>query len=282
MTRPNLPYKQSKAPATANPLLSVLVRTRNELAALPEFWRRLSAQTYFPKAEILFLDSGSTDGTIEFLRGLDAGLYAIEPEDFNFGSSCNLLMSLSRAPIAVFLSAHVFLEQDDALERSCEILSAYNYSAAYFRQIPNLLTGASTYEKAQLAKRFPMRSQLFVAMDRPAGFSNAASALTRASWEQLPFPEIHGSEDHAWALQHLALGGKLFYMSGLTAMHSHNESPDALFRRVRLNFTARKKKGSLLRASYYFCGVLFSLLRHGASLSEARSYASAHARAYLP
>lgn len=282
MTRPKLPYKKLKSPATANPSLAVLVRTRNEVAALPEFWHRLSSQTYFPKAELLFLDSGSTDGTIDFLLDLNAGVYAIEPEDFNFGSSCNLLMSLSRAPIAVFLSAHVFLEQNDALERCYEILSAHEYSATYLRQVPNLVTGASTYEKAQLAKRFPLRSEFFVPMNQPAGFSNAASALTRASWERLPFPEIHGSEDHAWALQHLASGGKLFYMAGLTAMHSHKESPEALFRRVRLNCIARKQKGSLLRAAYYFCGVLVSLIKHGASLTEAWSYASAHARAYLP
>ncbi len=282
MTPPKLPYKKFKTSATAIPSLAVLVRTRNEIAALPDFWHRLSSQTCFPKAEILFLDSGSTDGTIEFLRNLEVGLYTIEPEDFNFGSSCNLLMSLSRAPIAVFLSAHVFLEQSDALERCCEILYAHKYSAAYFRQVPNLITGSSTYEKAQLAKRFPFRSEVFVPMNQPAGFSNAGSALTRASWERLPFPEIHGSEDHAWALKHLALGGKLFYMSGLTVMHSHNESPEALFQRVRLNFVARKQKGSLLRAAYYFCGVLVSLIRQGASFAEAWSYASAHARAYLP
>lgn len=263
--------------------LAVLVRVRNEMRALHEFWRRLSSQTIFSKIECVFLDSESTDGTLEFLRELPITLYQIAPSDFNFGSSCNLLMSKSQSPVAVFLSGHVLLEQRDALERLHAVLSTNQSAAAYMRQVPNSLWGASTYECAYLARRFPRKdSYETYQMLNPGGFSNAGSGLTRAAWLRNPFPEVHGSEDFIWAETHLKLGGKLFYLPNITILHSHKELPDAVFERVRLNALARGVKGSYLKSAYYFCGILVRMLERGASLTEAFDYARSHARAYLP
>lgn len=119
-------------------------------------------------------------------------------------------------------------------------------------------------------------------MLNPGGFSNAGSGLTRAAWLRNPFPEVHGSEDFIWAERHLKLGGKLFYLPNITILHSHRELPDTVFQRVRLNALARGVKGSYLKSTYYFCGILASMLSRGASLTEAFDYARSHARAYLP
>src|ERR1700731_474215 len=89
-----------------NPKLSVLVRVKNERPAIDRFWKLLSSQTIFSDCEVVFLDSGSADGTLEYLMGVEASVHQIEERDFNFGSSCNLLMTLSSGPIVVFLSGH--------------------------------------------------------------------------------------------------------------------------------------------------------------------------------
>src|ERR1700722_15814956 len=60
--------------------IAVLVRTKNELAALPDFWRSLVKQSIFENAEIIFLDSGSSDGTVEYLLGKPCAVYSIPPE----------------------------------------------------------------------------------------------------------------------------------------------------------------------------------------------------------
>jgi len=80
-------------------------------------------------------------------------------------------------------------------------------------------------------------------METPGGFSNAASALTRDAWEKNHFLEIHGSEDFEWAKRHLAGGGSLFYLPSVQVMHSHDESPDGVFRRVKLNVQAKQMRG---------------------------------------
>ncbi|MGC1373940.1 MAG: hypothetical protein WA824_17530, partial [Candidatus Sulfotelmatobacter sp.] len=63
--RRDLALKQSRQPTMIDsfrvlkshdvgaPLLSVLVRVKNERSALPEFWSRLSSQAIFEHAEVL-------------------------------------------------------------------------------------------------------------------------------------------------------------------------------------------------------------------------------------
>jgi glycosyltransferase involved in cell wall biosynthesis len=269
-------FKQSPI---AVPEVSVLVRVRDEIEALPEFWRRIQFQTIAAKTEVLFLDSGSTDGTMEFLQTLPCGLYQLEGE-FNFGRSCNQIASLATAPVLMFLSGHVFLEDALALERILDLLVKNPDAAAYLRQVQNPAIGFSLYEAAYLAHRFPAGDQT-IQLDSPGAFSNAASAILRASWLRHPFKEMHGSEDFEWAKEHLASGGSMFYLPQVLAQHSHNESAGKVYERVRMNALARGESGSYGKAAYMLAGVYLSMLRAGASHAEAWQYASAHARAYL-
>jgi glycosyltransferase involved in cell wall biosynthesis len=265
-----------------NPALSVLVRVKNEANAIDEFWRRLSSQTLAAHIETIFLDSGSSDGTRERIQRLPVSVYGIAPDEFNFGSSCNLMLSLSRAPVVCFLSGHVLLENEKSLETAYSALSGHSNAAAYLRQVPNQLWGTSRYEELFLSHRYPKCDGQVIECSSPAGFSNAGSLLTRASWDRNPFPEIHGSEDYCWAKSHLSLGGRLFYVSSASILHSHRETPDQVFRRVLLNVKARGTRPSYTRAGAYCVGVLSAMLLRGAPLSEAFQYAWAHAQAYLP
>lgn len=265
--------------AHTSPRVSILVRTKNEMAAMPLFWERIRKQTIFKTTEILVLDSGSTDGTPEFLKSMPCNLYALQTA-FNFGRSCNQLAELATSPILIFLSGHVLVEQMDALEQIALLLEQHKNGAAYLRQIPNPLLGFSLWEKSQLQHRFSPGSAT-VRQNQPAGFSNAASAITRSAWLRQPFDEVHGSEDFFWAGKHLASGGELFYMPQLQVLHSHNESAEQLYERIRINVEARSLGGSLMKGAYFLIGVYISMRKAGAPHGVAIRYASAHAKAYL-
>jgi len=273
-----------KLHALSTPSVSILVRVLNERAALPEFWSRLRMQTTYADMEIVFLDLGSTDGTLEYILGQPCTVYstvARTDDDFNYGKNCNRIMALSHAPVVVFLSAHVFLTDARTIEIVLKLLKESSRpTALYLRQAPNGIMGFNSYEAAFLARRFPAGGA--PQMQFTAGaFSNAASALRRETWESCPFPPLHGGEDSAWAEKHLASGGDLLYLPHLPVLHSHNWTPQQVHNRVRLVAEAGMETGQYLKSIYYFLGVSVSMLRHGAGLREAGRYAWAHASAYL-
>jgi|GEM_PF-2591241 len=279
ITSPITRREQTTLDSGQAPCVSILVRVKNERHALPLFWERLRKQTLFERTESIFLDSGSTDGTLEYLREQPCKLYALE-EEFNFGRSCNQIAALATTPVLVFLSGHVLLEQQCALEEVVCLLNQHPDGAAYLRQIPNWILGYSKYEAAYLARRFPHGTQN-VRLNGPAAFSNAASAMARVAWERQPFQEIHGSEDFLWAKQHLERGGKMFYLPQLQVLHSHSEGPDQVYARVHTNAKARQQTENPMKAAYLFAGIYLSMRRVGARHAEALQFASAHAKAYL-
>jgi dolichol-phosphate mannosyltransferase len=86
---------------SSRPLLSVVVPARDEAAVLPEFHRRLSAVlSGVPlRAEVVYVDDGSTDGTWAFLAGLaqrDARVRALRLSR-SFGHQAALSAGIDRA-----------------------------------------------------------------------------------------------------------------------------------------------------------------------------------------
>jgi glycosyltransferase involved in cell wall biosynthesis len=262
------------------PDLAVLVRVKNEAKVLPQFLQRIESQRIRERTELIFLDSGSSDGTLDLIRNTNCSVYQIAPEDFAFGTSCNLMMSLSSANVCMFLSGHVLLQSHEVLETVLSRLQGSDPAALYLRQVSGSLFGSTAYERAFLGRRFPDGDGP-VLLRSPGSFSNAASALTKSAWERCPFPEVAASEDFLWAKQHLALGGRLEYYPQLTVEHSHRESPEEVYRRVSLNVKSRNIGSSWAKAAKFYVSVFGATLRQGASISEAARYAASHARAYL-
>ena len=264
------------------PLVSILVRVKNEARAIGPFLESLQRQDIFPRTEVIMLDSGSTDGTLEALLEFPASVCAIRPEEFSFGPTCNLVCSLTSAPILSLMSGHIVLCVDDLLSKACAAFDGKSVlTAAYVRQVQNPQLGCSAYERAYLRRRFPPGPS---EIRMPAGghaFSNAASFFTAESWRAIPFPDMKASEDYFWAESLMAAGGSVFYLPFLNVAHSHNETPVDLRKRVTLNVRARNLAGSRLAAAKYLIGVTGACLLEGAGPWEALQYGWAHARSYL-
>ena len=276
--------KQIKVHRSIDPMISVLVRVKNEGKAIGAFLRSLKRQSIFDNIEVVFLDSGSTDDTISHLTSFPASVFTIAPEEFSFGPTCNLICSLAHAPLHSLMSGHIELSSPDLLTSGMGALRAAGpLSAAYFRQIPNSVVGASSYERAYLRHAFPPGPALQYKASNQHSFSNAASLFRRDVWQKIPFPSAKASEDYLWAEELLAAGGKILYLPELCVLHSHNEQPHQIAHRVKINVDARVPtlKG-WSRTAKYLIGVTGSCLLEGAGPFEAIRFGWAHASAYVP
>ena len=102
-----------------SPRASVIIRCYNEADHIGKLLHGLSQQS-MQNFEIILVDSGSTDGTIEIAEeyGVDEIVY-IDPEDFSFGRALNYGCEAARGDICVFASAHDNVSAAHAPNSSC-------------------------------------------------------------------------------------------------------------------------------------------------------------------
>ena len=86
------------------PRASVIVRAKNEARGIERTFKSLRRQTV--PVEIVVVDSGSTDGTVEIARRWCDRLVEIPAESFTYGYSLNCGAEVALAPFHFSLSAH--------------------------------------------------------------------------------------------------------------------------------------------------------------------------------
>jgi rhamnosyltransferase len=211
---------------TARPDVSVVVRAKDEADSIGRTLDLLRAQTIAARMQIVVVDSGSTDGTLEIVRARDVQLIEIPAGSFTFGGALNTGTAAAAAPVVVALSAHAFPRSDDWLERMVAAFADERVAAACgepfdFDGAP--LT-AARIQDVELARR-----------NRFWGYSNAAGAYRRELWERHPFREdLPGSEDKEFAW-HWQRDGYVVMIDPQLCVdhdHSHDPLPD-VFRRAR-------------------------------------------------
>lgn len=187
--------------------------------------------------ELIIVDSGSTDSTVEIVSRYPAKLLSIPPEDFSFGRSLNIGCREATGDIIVIASAHVYPTYKDWLEVLLAPFSDPKVALVYGKQRGNEITKFS--EGQVLAKWFPDQSNN--SQEHPF-CNNANAAVRRTLWDQLPYDEsLTGLEDLDWARRAMDLGYKIAYAADAEVVHVHNESPRQTYNRYRREAIALKR-----------------------------------------
>lgn len=212
----------------SSPTASIVIRCYNEAEHLPRLFSELKRQT-FSDFEVIVVDSGSNDGTLEIVEGEDVNLQHIPKEEFSFGRSLNIGCRAASGQFLVFISAHCYPEDEYWLENLIDGFSDPKVAAVYGKQrgIPS-----SHFSERQIFRRwFPDHS--IHRQDNP--FSNNANcAVRRDLWEEMPYDEsLTGLEDVDWAQKVMRNGWWISYRADAAVIHVHNESPSQIRNRYR-------------------------------------------------
>jgi rhamnosyltransferase len=212
----------------SSPPVSIVIRARDEAAALPGVLAMLARQTVAP-AELLLIDSGSTDATIEIARAHGARVLVLAPEQFTYGRALNLGTRAAHGAIVVYLSAHAEPVGPDWLAELIAPLADPSVAGVFGRQLPR--PGCHAIEAHELERAYPDREQRF---RQPAPFSNANAAVRRALALEQPFDEQVGyAEDRIWAAGIAARGLQIAYAPSAAVLHSHDDGALQVLRRKR-------------------------------------------------
>lgn len=236
-------------PASLN-TVSVLLPTKNGERYLVEVIEGIRRQRGdFTLNDIIAVDSGSRDQTVQILRRLGVIVIQIPPHEFGHGKTRNLLAAHAKGEFLVFLTQDATPADEHWLENLIAPLRTDPLIVgAYSRHLPRLDCHPMEWRRI-VEYDCPPVSSVSSALgnpdyasnpDRYRNFANTSSVMRRSVWEQMPFPEVDFAEDKAWAVRVLEAGYKIAYIAESIVFHSHSYGPWVNFRRHFEHFWAMR------------------------------------------
>jgi rhamnosyltransferase len=195
---------------------SVLIRAKDEARDIGRTLEICASQTV--DAELIVVDSGSTDETVAIARRAGARVIEIPASAFTYGYALNVGCEAATADVVVALSAHAFPPDERWLERMLAWFEDPAVACVYGEPLgpDGARLDGSRVQDRELAERFPYW-----------GYSNSAGGFRRELWEQRPFREdMPFTEDKEWAWFWLMEGRTCVMDPSLEVDHStHSDDP---------------------------------------------------------
>jgi GT2 family glycosyltransferase len=206
-------------------MTGIVIRTLNESQHLGECLDVLARQHGDHELDIVVVDSGSTDSTVEIARSRGARIVELAPDEFDYSRALNVGIGEAAGEVVFSLSAHAIPVDERWLDRMLAPFADPDVAGVSCRQVP--WPGAQWHEVHRLRHQFPPHGYTVGSdLAKPIVFSNAASALRRSVWSQHPFT-LPAVEDLDWAQRVIAAGWRIAYEADAAVFHSHEESPRA-------------------------------------------------------
>ena len=219
-----------------DPDVSVVIRTRNDVAAIKQLIGELRAQLYEGDVEILLVDTESSDGTIEAAKALGAKIIPIKQAEFTYPKALNLGFAAAKHPYVVSLVGHSNLVSNVMLKgvtrwQGHRLGGAYgvtlpNYNAtwterfgAVFLGVPRLLLSGEVVHEPTLGM-----------------LATNCAVISKKAWQELGgFDERFGSggEDTQLGKVMLQKGWQVIREPILSVYHTHGIGPIDGFRQWR-------------------------------------------------
>jgi glycosyltransferase involved in cell wall biosynthesis len=231
----------------ATPLVTVIIPVKNGGALLRECLAAVFQQKTAFAFDVLCVDSGSRDDSLEIIRSFPARLMEIEPASFGHGRTRNLAIQHSSTPFVAFITQDA-VPADDAWLREllAPLLDNEQVAGVFGRHAPH--PGCIPSEAATLERTFAQFGEdttLFGIQPGPEGwahyeahkpfyrfFSDNNAALRRSVWAHIPYRDVEFMEDQTWASDILEAGYLKAYAPRAVVRHSHNYSPLVQARRT--------------------------------------------------
>jgi rhamnosyltransferase len=173
--------------------ISIVIRCKNEEQTISETLKKISSQKIDIPYELVIVDSGSTDKTIDIASSFKTRIFSIPSETFSFGYALNYGVERSSGTIIVNLSAHCVPVDDVWLHELVAPIAEGLADATFGRQVP--IPGLNPYEEVSLKKHFPESGTI----EGRQPFSNANCAYRKEMWSESKFDEELSSwEDYLW------------------------------------------------------------------------------------
>jgi rhamnosyltransferase len=186
--------------------------------------------------EVIVVDSGSSDGSVELARRYGVRVEVIAPAEFGHGRTRNQLASMAAGEFLVFITQDARPASPQWLAnmvRGCDagpdVAGAFGPHRAHpearhvthcelnqhFAGFGSALAVVRLDDPARFATDTGYRQWLHF-------FSSNNACIRRSVWQTLPLPEVAFAEDQTWALRAIEAGYAKAFVPDAVVYHSHD------------------------------------------------------------
>ncbi|MGD0355474.1 MAG: glycosyltransferase [Dehalococcoidia bacterium] len=217
--------------------ISIIILTRNGGDNFPRLLERIYSQQYSGSYEVIVIDSGSTDGTLEAAHKYPLKLLEIKPEEFHHGRTRNLGADMAQGRYLVYITQDALPVNNDWLQKLTDNFADPQVAMVVGRQIPWEHTKPP--EKFFYHYNFPdyrlvVKSDAVDYYHDNVFISDVNAAYRKDTWDKYRFKEnIVMAEDKMIAAQILADGRTIIYEPLAAVYHSHDHGIKDVFNKWR-------------------------------------------------
>jgi glycosyltransferase involved in cell wall biosynthesis len=219
------------------PAISVVIRTRDSARTLERVILGLGCAA---GDEVIVVDSGSRDATLDIARKLGA-IIVPAPGLFNYSKSLNLGFAAAKNQWVLVISSHAIPIVPRFLDVHRLAIQQFppDVAVGYAPSSISIKTGAD----AALDEVHFYTAENYLAAKPPCGNGNAV--YRRSAWEKLPFDEtVRTAEDMLWLREIFQQGDRIAYVPAARTLNCNQASLRYMFRKGYSDARARCQKGS--------------------------------------
>ena len=216
--------------------VSIVIRTKNEAEFIGDTLEKVMEQELKGAYEVIIVDSGSTDSTLQIVRKHDVKLLKISQEEFTYGRALNMGAMNSEGNYIVNLSAHAFPRDNNWLTNLITGFEDENVAGVYGRQLSR---GHINPFEALQNDLFFGEEKIRFSMSNNKGlrrihFSNSNCAVRKDVWQRFSFNEqVPYAEDTLWQAEVMNAGFSIVYTPDAAVYHTHRVSIGNAYRSSR-------------------------------------------------
>lgn len=229
--------------ALNDPLISVVIPVKNGADTLKSCLDGIFSQTLRDRLEVIVIDSGSSDGTLELLANYPVRVHPIPPKEFNHGDTRNLGVELSTGEFVVMTVQDATPAGDNWLEIMLSHFQDPEVAGVCGQQIVRhdrdknplqwfLPAGEAKPERVVFPDPSEFSKLTGREQHRYCRWDDVNAMYRRSVLKKIPFRKMMFSEDTLWARDALMQGLTLVYDYRARVYHYHHQNFRFYFKRT--------------------------------------------------
>ncbi|MBP1839115.1 glycosyltransferase family 2 protein [Formosa algae] len=224
--------------------ISIVVPVKNGMDTLERFIKGIQVQSILKDIEVVIIDSGSNDGSLEYLEAFEfVKVISIDPKTFNHGATRNFAITQCQGEFVFMTVQDAWTTDEHLLKRmlthfdDIEVMGVCGQQIVPKRDDTNPHEWFRPYSKPKPKVIQFKDSEEFINLGEKeqfkyCGWDDVIAMYRKTALQQLPFETVAFGEDMLWAKAALIKGYRIVYDYRNRVNHYHHEYPDFVYKRT--------------------------------------------------